>query len=69
MRKYIDFDGVIKDTTPALFDDYTGYSTGTYISNTDHVIKKDWIYVLANSEVIGNAVEIVNGINDACIFL
>ena len=67
MKKYIDFDGVIKDTTPALFDDFPGYSTGTYISNTEHVIKKDWIYVLANSEVIGNAVEIVNGLNDAYI--
>lgn len=62
---YVDFDGVIKDTHKALFDDYKKLnSQGEYVSDTEHVIKKDWIYVLEKSPIINNAIKIVNELDD-----
>lgn len=68
MKKYIDFDGVIKDTYVPLFEDYwEKQKNGEYINDTEHVIKKDWIYVLANSPIINNAIAIINEIDDVAI--
>ena len=62
---YVDFDGVIKDTHQALFDDYSKIDdNGKYISDTEHVIKKDWVYVLDKSPIINNAIKIVNEVDD-----
>ena len=59
VKKYIDFDGVIKDTYKVLFADYNNN-----ISDTEHVIKKDWIYVLKNSPIINNAVKVINELDN-----
>ncbi len=68
MKKYIDFDGVIKDTYMPLFEDYfTRRKNGEFIDDTEHVIKKDWLYVLANSPIINNAIEIINSLDDVYI--
>ncbi len=66
---YIDFDGVIKDTHDALFEDYNEkIKRGEYVTDTEHVIKKDWIYVLEKSPIIGNAIKIINELdNDAAV--
>ena len=62
---YIDFDGVIKDTHEPLFDDYMKDKVaGHFISDTEHVIKKDWIYVLERSPIINDAIRIINEIED-----
>lgn len=62
---YVDFDGVIKDTHIALFDDYPEKDNNhEFVRATEHVIKKDWIYVLEKSPVIGDAINIVNEIED-----
>ena len=54
-KKFIDFDGVIKDTYHPLFEDYfERRANGEYVDDTLHVIRKDWIYVyaeLAHSDV------------------
>lgn len=62
VKKYIDFDGVIKDTYKVLFADYNNN-----ISDTEHVIKKDWIYVLKNSPIINNAVKVINELDNVAI--
>ena len=68
MKKYIDFDGVIKDTYMPLFEDYLEKKkNGEYISDTEHVIKKDWIYVLEKSPIINNAIKIINELADTSI--
>ena len=68
MRKYIDFDGVIKDTYLPLFEDYiVKKKNGEYVNDMEHVIKKDWIYVLKNSPIINNAIEIINSLSNVSI--
>ena len=62
VKKYIDFDGVIKDTYQTLFDDY--YNG---ISDTEHVIKKDWLYVLEKSPIINNAITLINELDNVSI--
>ena len=53
VKKYVDFDGVIKDTYQPLFEDYwERRKNGEYIDDTEHVIKKDWIYVLEKSLIL-----------------
>lgn len=67
-KKYVDFDGVIKDTYKALFEDYkTILKNGEYVSDTLHVIKKDWVYVLEKSPIINDAIRILNELNDTSI--
>ncbi len=67
-RKYVDFDGVIKDTYMPLFEDYfERQKNGEYIDDTEHVIKKDWIYVLQKSPVINNAIQILNEVDDTFV--
>lgn len=62
---YIDFDGVIKDTNGPLFDDYNKTNShGQFVSDTEHVIKKDWIYVLEKSPIINDAIKTINEIDD-----
>ncbi len=66
--KYIDFDGVIKDTYLPLFSDYfERRANGEYIDDTYHVINKDWYEVLRNSPVIADAVSIINSMDDVAI--
>ena len=68
MKKYVDFDGVIKDTYMPLFEDYFAkQKNGEYIDDTEHVIKKDWIYVLAKSPIINDAIKILNELDDTSI--
>ena len=68
MKKYIDFDGVVKDTYGPLFEDYfIRKKNGEYVDDTEHVIKKDWIYVLAKSPIINNAIALINEIDDVAI--
>ena len=68
MKKYVDFDGVIKDTYQPLFEDYwERQKNGEYIDDTEHVIRKDWIYVLARSPIINNAINILNEIADVSV--
>lgn len=68
MKKYIDFDGVIKDTHGPLFDDYNKTNShGQFVSDTEHVIKKDWIYVLEKSPIINDAIKTINEIDDVSI--
>lgn len=68
MKKYIDFDGVIKDTYLPLFEDYLiKKNNGEYVDDTKHVMKKDWLYVLKKSPIINNAIEIINSLNDISI--
>ena len=68
MKKYVDFDGVIKDTYMPLFEDYFAKrKNGEYIDDTEHVIKKDWIYVLEKSPIINNAIRILNELDDTSI--
>ena len=68
MKKYVDFDGVIKDTYMPLFEDYfANQKNGEYIDDTEHVIKKDWIYVLEKSPIINNAIKILNELDDTSI--
>jgi len=68
MKKYVDFDGVIKDTYMPLFEDYFAkQKNGEYIDDTEHVIKKDWIYVLEKSPIINNAIKILNELDDTSI--
>ena len=39
MKKYVDFDGVIKDTYIPLFEDYLEKrKNGEFIDDTEHVI-------------------------------
>ena len=66
--KYVDFDGVIKDTHFALFEDYLSKKEkGEYISDVEHVINKDWITVLKKSLIIEDAIEILNDIKDVAV--
>ena len=47
VKKYIDFDGVIKDTYYPLFEDYLiKKENGEEVNDLEHVINKDWLYVL-----------------------
>ena len=65
---YVDFDGVIKDTYEPLFEDYwVKQKSGEYIDDTEHVIKKDWIEVLAKSPIINDAIRILNEVDRAVI--
>jgi len=67
-RKYVDFDGVIKDTYMPLFEDYLEkQKNGEFIDDTEHVIKKDWIYVLQKSPVINDAIKFLNELEDTSI--
>lgn len=67
-RKYVDFDGVIKDTYQPLFEDYwEKRKNGEYIDDTEHVIKKDWIYVLAKSPIINDAIKILNEVDNSVV--
>lgn len=67
-KKYIDFDGVIKDTYYSIFGDYQKkIAAGEYIDDTEHVIKKDWIYVLDNSPIINDAINIINDLDNVSI--
>ena len=67
-KKYVDFDGVIKDTYMPLFEDYLEkQKNGEYIDDTEHVIKKDWIYVLEKSPIINDAIRILNELEDTAI--
>ena len=60
MKKYIDFDGVIMDTYMPLFKNYAEKKKlGKYISDTDYVINQNWQQVIAESEVINNALNII----------
>ena len=66
--KYIDFDGVIKDTYLPLFSDYfERKANGEYVDDTRHVINKNWREVLKNSHVIEDAINIINSMNDVAI--
>ena len=67
MKKYIDFDGVVKDTYIPLFEGYIKQDNHDYVSDKEHVIKKDWMYVLKKSPIINNAIEIINSMNDVSI--
>ena len=68
VKKYVDFDGVIKDTYQPLFEDYwERKKNGEYIDDTEHVIKKDWIYVLEKSPIISDAIKILNELEDTSI--
>ena len=68
IKKFVDFDGVIKDTHRALFNDYkTKLDNGEFVSDTEHVIKKDWIYVLENSPIINDAIKILNELDDTFV--
>ena len=68
VKKYVDFDGVIKDTYVPLFEDYwVRQKNGEYIDDTEHVIKKDWIYVLEKSPIINDAIKILNELDDTAI--
>jgi len=62
VKKYIDFDGVIKDTHQILFEDYRECD-----SDIMHVQNKDWIYVLSNSPIINDAINIINEIDEAAV--
>lgn len=58
MKKYIDFDGVILDTEPVLFEDYhklddPNKNTGDYIVN--YIKSSDWTKILALSEELNNS--------------
>ena len=67
-RIYVDFDGVIKDTYMPLFEDYwEKQKNGEFIDDTEHVIKKDWIYVLDKSPVISDAINILNEIDNTIV--
>ena len=67
-RIYVDFDGVIKDTYEPLFEDYwKRRNNGEFIDDTEHVIKKDWIYVLDNSPVINDAIRILNEVENVFV--
>ena len=67
-KKFIDFDGVIKDTYHPLFEDYfERRANGEYVDDTLHVIRKDWIYVLEKSPIINNAINIINELDDVTI--
>lgn len=66
--KYVDFDGVIKDTYQPLFEDYwKKRKNGEYIDDTEHVIRKNWIYVLAKSPIINDAIRILNEVDNSCV--
>ena len=68
VKKYIDFDGVIKDTYYPLFEDYwERKKNGEYVDDTEHVIRKDWIYVLEKSPIINDAIRILNELEDTSI--
>lgn len=68
VKKYVDFDGVIKDTYLPLFEDYLEkQKNGEYVDDTEHVIKKDWIYVLEKSPIINNAITILNELDNTSI--
>lgn len=68
VKKYIDFDGVIKDTYYPLFEDFLKRKkAGIITSDTEHVITKDWIGVLKNSPVINNAIELINSLDNAFV--
>lgn len=67
-KKYVDFDGVIKDTYMPLFEDYLEkQKAGIYVDDTEHVIKKDWIYVLEKSPIINDAIKILNELEDTAV--
>ena len=67
-QKYVDFDGVIKDTYHPLFEDYwERKNNGEYVDDTEHVIHKDWIYVLEKSPIINDAMRILNELEDTSI--
>ena len=66
--KYVDFDGVIKDTYYPLFEDYLAkIKNGEYIDDTEHVINKDWSIVLEKSIVIADAIKVLNEIKDVAV--
>ena len=68
MKKYVDFDGVIKDTYMPLFEDYfERQKNGEYIDDTMHVIRKNWIYVLEKSPIINDAIRLINEVDDVAI--
>ncbi len=67
-RKYVDFDGVIKDTRPILFEDYLEkQKDGDVIDPTTFVIRRNWLYVLAKSPLINNVIETLNELDDVSI--
>ena len=68
MKKYIDFDGVIMDTYLPIFGDYQKQDlNGRYISDKEHVQKKDWNMILSSSIEINNSLEIIRSLRNVAI--
>ncbi len=68
VKKYIDFDGVIKDTYMPLFEDYLYLkSIGYDVDDLTHVINKNWSHVLDNSPIMNDAIGIINSLDNAYV--
>ena len=68
VKKYIDFDGVIKDTYYPLFEDYLlKKESGEEVNDLEHVINKNWMYVLKKSPVINDAINLINTLSNAAV--
>ena len=63
---YIDFDGVILDTEPILFDEWkkkTNLDQLTEEDKIEYIKQANWKYILDNSEVIRDSIYILRNMN------
>lgn len=68
MKKYIDFDNVILATQDLLFQEYDLLKNqGIEIDRKKYVQEYDWHKLLPKCEIIGDAIEFLNSMNDDCI--
>ena len=68
IKKYIDFDNVILATEDLLFQQYFLLKNqGIEIDRKKYVQEYDWYNLLYRCEVIGDAIEVLNFMMDACI--
>ena len=65
MRRYIDFDGVVVDTSPLLFKEWQQmkYSTLTEEDKIEYVKKQNWEVILNNSPIINDSMYILKQLN------
>lgn len=63
---YIDFDGVILDTEPILFDEWkkkTNLDQLTEEDKIEYIKQANWKYILDNSDVIRDSIYILRSMN------
>ncbi len=65
--KYIDFDGVIMDTDPLLFSGFSNFRERSVDEKINHIQNANWEYIIRNSLVINDAINIIKSLDDITI--